>query len=201
MFNNIGKKIKTLAVVIFILEVLAAFIVGLCLLEDDDYELFALLLILLGPFVAWVSSFFVYGLGQLIDNTDIIVSALNPQRAVAPEQENSDFITQDLTEITKNQPVSKTVESPSCTSWKCKCGKVLSAEEPVCSCGNSIDNNLFWSCVCGKSWSGGNTICSCGRSVFDNIPTKEPEAFCTNCGKILGKNTTNFCTYCGHKLL
>lgn len=73
MYDNIGNKIKTLAKWMFIVEAIGAIITGISLIAtDDDLILLGLLIILCGPIVAWVSSWFVYGYGQLIQNSDII---------------------------------------------------------------------------------------------------------------------------------
>ena len=75
MFNyeNIGGKIKGLARAAFIVEAIAAVISGLVMMvEDDDMIPFALLVMVVGPIVAWVGSWLLYGFGQLIENSDIV---------------------------------------------------------------------------------------------------------------------------------
>ena len=68
MFNNIGKKFKVLAKVMFWLQAIGAVITGIILLaEDDELLIYSLLLILAGPLYAWISSWFLYGFGELID--------------------------------------------------------------------------------------------------------------------------------------
>ncbi|MBO4501001.1 MAG: hypothetical protein J5760_02065, partial [Clostridia bacterium] len=73
MFNNIGKKIKVFAIVIFILFALADIAVGIVLLATarhaDDFLPIALPIMLVGPVLAWITSCFVYGFGELIDKT------------------------------------------------------------------------------------------------------------------------------------
>lgn len=71
MYDNIGGKIKLLAIWIFIIEAIAAVIFGIDLVANDD-GLFGFLTIILGPIVAWVSSWLLYGFGQLVHNSDII---------------------------------------------------------------------------------------------------------------------------------
>lgn len=65
MFENIGGKIKTLAKVLFWIEAIAAIIVGFALIGDTNG--LSLLYALAGGFVAWVSSWFLYGFGEIID--------------------------------------------------------------------------------------------------------------------------------------
>ena len=71
MYDNIGKKIKNLATVTFIVEAIATVIIGLVFLIDWGIEdgWWALLLIFFGPFIAWASSWLLYGFGELIDKT------------------------------------------------------------------------------------------------------------------------------------
>ena len=73
MFDNIGKKIKSLARVLcwvgVIVYVIAAIIMIVIGIEEYEDTLSALGVILLfvGPLMSWISSFFMYGFGELID--------------------------------------------------------------------------------------------------------------------------------------
>ena len=72
LFQDIGKKIKTLAIFSFMVTVILGFIGGiLCMQIDDDghYVLIGLLIMVLGFVVGWVSSMFLYGFGELIDQS------------------------------------------------------------------------------------------------------------------------------------
>lgn len=77
MFKNIGKKIKILALVLFWIQVAAYAITGLVFIIEgvdsrysgEEFIFSGLLIMLLGPLVAWIGSFFTYGLGELIDKT------------------------------------------------------------------------------------------------------------------------------------
>ena len=70
MYDNIGKKIKGLAKWIFIVEAVSAVISAIALMaEDDDFIWIGLLLIVVGPLVAWVSSWMLYAFGELVDKT------------------------------------------------------------------------------------------------------------------------------------
>ena len=73
-YDNIGGKIKGLAKVAFIVEAIAAVLSGLVMFaEDDDMFLIALLVAIVGPIVAWVGSWLLYGFGQLVENSDTLV--------------------------------------------------------------------------------------------------------------------------------
>lgn len=82
MFNydNIGDKIKSLAKFAFIVEAVASIVTGIVLLFTSEYTelvLVGLLTIILGPILAWISSWLLYGIGQLIENSDIIAAEYN----------------------------------------------------------------------------------------------------------------------------
>ena len=64
MYNNIGGKIKDLAIGTFIVEAIAFVIAGFALMIDT--EGLSLLLIIVGPIIAWVSSWLLYGFGEII---------------------------------------------------------------------------------------------------------------------------------------
>lgn len=68
MYDNIGGKIKGLAKAIFITETISAVISGIALMaSDEDMIPVGLLVMVVGPLVAWVSSWLLYGFGELID--------------------------------------------------------------------------------------------------------------------------------------
>ena len=73
MFDNIGGKIKTLAMVVtwvgIIASVLSSFIF---LVIDDDMFIIGGVVAVFGSLLSWASSLVLYGFGQLIENTDII---------------------------------------------------------------------------------------------------------------------------------
>ena len=77
MFTNIGSKIKTLASVFTWLGIIGSIISGIYLAsQDDDLILIGLLTALLGSLFSWIGSFLLYGFGQLIENSDILVNVL-----------------------------------------------------------------------------------------------------------------------------
>ncbi len=68
MYDNIGGKIKGLAKAFFIVEAIAAVITGIALMAtDEDLIGIGLLVMVVGPLVAWVSSWLLYGFGEIID--------------------------------------------------------------------------------------------------------------------------------------
>ncbi len=71
MYSNIGKKIMTLAIVIAVITMISSFGYGIYLLTKDQTAIGALTMIF-GPIISWISGFFLYGFGRLIDNSDYI---------------------------------------------------------------------------------------------------------------------------------
>lgn len=67
-YADIGKKIKSWAKWIFILEAIGFVISGLFILFSDLWYI-GLLTIILGPIAAWVSSWLLYAFGELVDKT------------------------------------------------------------------------------------------------------------------------------------
>ena len=85
MFNNIGSKIKTLAKILCWIGIIFSVISGIAIMAagnstitiNGSYAsvspaLTGILVIVFGCLVSWISSFFAYGFGQLIENSDEI---------------------------------------------------------------------------------------------------------------------------------
>lgn len=73
MYKNIGKKIKILATISFVLNSIGFIIGGIVFMTDVHGTALAsitgIAIILFGPIVAWIGSWLVYGFGELIDKT------------------------------------------------------------------------------------------------------------------------------------
>ena len=77
MFNNIGRKIKTLAKVITGIGITASIIYGAVVVRLSNSPIFimqGLIIMIVGSLISWLSYVTLYGFGQLIENTDILVS-------------------------------------------------------------------------------------------------------------------------------
>jgi biopolymer transport protein ExbB/TolQ len=89
MYENIGKKIKGLAKGIFIAEAIGMFVAGIALMAiDDNLIIYGLIMMLLGPVVAWVSSWLLYGFGELIDKTSDIERNTRGRKSVNAAEDN-----------------------------------------------------------------------------------------------------------------
>ena len=68
MFNNIGGKIKSLAQVVCWIGIICSVISGIAIMAtDEDLAFSGFVIIVIGSLVSWVSSFTLYGFGQLIE--------------------------------------------------------------------------------------------------------------------------------------
>ena len=108
MYDNIGGKIKGLAKAVFIVEATAALITGIALVAiDEDLILFGLLTLILGPAVAWVSSWLLYGFGELIDRVcEIAQNTRTSQNTptATTSQEHHDHVNDTKNEAAQKQP-------------------------------------------------------------------------------------------------
>ncbi len=74
MYNNIGKKIKTVAKAAGYVGTIVSMIVGYITLPYGGFLIF-----IFGPIVSWLSTFLIYGFGQLIENTDVLAAQVRNQ--------------------------------------------------------------------------------------------------------------------------
>ena len=74
MFENIGEKIKTLATVISILGIGISCICGLVLIGQKFVA--GILVAGIGSLISWISSFALYGFGELIETNHEINDAM-----------------------------------------------------------------------------------------------------------------------------
>lgn len=65
MFENIGKKIKGLASVVFFVAIIGIYFIGINFLAED--VLFGIFIIIIYSFSSWLLSCVLYGFGELID--------------------------------------------------------------------------------------------------------------------------------------
>ena len=94
MYKNIGGKIKWMARIACILGVIVSVIGGLAIMFLGGgisvfgifrsvawyMVLLGILVMAAGSFLSWVGSFFIYGIGQLIENSDIIANYYRNKR-------------------------------------------------------------------------------------------------------------------------
>lgn len=82
MFNNIGEKIKSLAIFITIIGMVCSIVVGIvCIVKG--ILLAGLIIIFGGGVLSWVGTFIIYGFGELICKTTEIAENTKKQSALA----------------------------------------------------------------------------------------------------------------------
>lgn len=86
MYDNIGKKIKGLAMAFIIIGAVVSVIMGMELLIETEVGWYAFILFG-GPIVTWISSWLHYGYGVIIDklsdiqrNTEIVMRPSEQKR-------------------------------------------------------------------------------------------------------------------------
>lgn len=93
MFDNIGGKIKTVAATIAWLGIIGSIIIGIIIIAEANASYYpsatetlsGWLVIIVGSLSSWVSSFTLYGFGQLIENTDAISSEMESIKRTTSE--------------------------------------------------------------------------------------------------------------------
>ena len=125
MFDNIGGKIKTLAKVVCWIGIIACIITGIVLMATgEDSILVGILTAVVGSLLSWVSSFVLYGFGQLVENSDTLVQQNQTHRANKGENfGNTSNIKQVAVSPTESQH-----------EWRCdSCGEMISSSPcPYC---------------------------------------------------------------------
>lgn len=118
MFNNIGSKIKTLAQVVCWLGIVICVIVGIVLMAQDEETVgIGLVVMIFGSLFSWIGSFMTYGFGQLVENSDILVS--QNKNTIAHPTPTNDVV----------------LNNSSVHQWRCEsCGKMITEDFcPVCN--------------------------------------------------------------------
>lgn len=127
MFSNIGNKIKTLAQVVCWLGIVISIIVGFVLIVQDEETVgIGLLIMAFGSLFSWIGSFITYGFGQLVENSDILVS--QNKNSISNTSKN-------FTQTPNQNPINNSPDNnASFHRWRCNtCGKMISEDFcPVC---------------------------------------------------------------------
>lgn len=237
MFENIGKKIKTLAKAICYLGIAASIITATVLLiissdmpwGGESLLVLGLVLLFAGPIISWFSSFFMYGFGDLIDNSQEIKEKLqnmNSNETNKNTEKNNHLINMRITRIL-----------PKTFVGECElCGKnSVVLRECVCRGNFGIANrNLCEKCIsthgkhieqeeqkdfilsqkiiseeknpetkqclsCGRIVPVTQVLCKCGSGMFEENTIYRDIAFCPKCGADI-KSDTTACHVCGEKI-
>jgi hypothetical protein len=75
LYENIGGKIKRMAYIIFWVFAIVSVVGGLVVLSESPIA--GIVIMIVGPLVAWISTFLLYGFGELIESNQIIAQNLS----------------------------------------------------------------------------------------------------------------------------
>lgn len=131
MFDNIGGKIKKLAVVMCILGMIVSFVMAVFLWtqnsRDNSTVLAGFLTLGVGCLGSWIGSFFTYGFGRLIESAEEI--AENTRRIAAMGGQPGPVSTRPATPVVSTKRPS--------AKWHCaKCGTENDSTQIYCrDCG------------------------------------------------------------------
>lgn len=115
-FNNIGKKIKTMAKISFYLLSVLFLFYGILLIIKTDNDILGLLWLILGPIISWISSFVLYGFGQLVDNSDKLIALKEVPNNDIQNNKKAKTTHLENTTIGSNIKSNKEIEEINCTS-------------------------------------------------------------------------------------
>ncbi len=153
MFDNIGGKIKALAKVVCWCGIIASTICAIAAWSQNSrYQnntINGIIILVVGCLISWIGSFYTYGFGQLIENSDIIKNKLiaNPANSTVPFE---------VVTTTKK-------DGDETTRTMIKSAKELNEEQKIMA-------DYGWRCPkCGKANYKYTTTCSCGGKKFDKI--------------------------------
>lgn len=140
MFDEIGSKIKILAVVVCVLGIIASVTWGIALFFDSF--LIGLLVIAVGGLCSWTGSFTLYGFGELIEETQRN-RAINEQLLAVLKPQQPSVLTESAQRAASvgsyTIPGAKETAAPVSTGWTCKyCNAQNRASATACfKCGES----------------------------------------------------------------
>lgn len=179
MFDNIGRKIKILAVVVCEVGMIASLIAAIGLwVQHDQYNSLTrtrndtiwdgICVLVGGWFVSWTGCFCLYGFGQLIEDTAAIREALKPtsKPEMRPMMNAPEHEARTKSVLQYAPIVGKKTENPRWTCQKCKC--INTSSNDICSCCGSKKERIVsssWVCKsCGLRNNAGTVCEDCGKS-------------------------------------
>lgn len=150
LYSDIGQKMKNWAKGIFVVETILT-ILGAIITFFIEPEMFFLcvLMVVIGPLLAWISTWMLYGFGEIIDRLSSIDDKTTLSRPTAPPQNT--YSAQNTYRAANpfygyNQPSAPTSAAPNqppyAHGWTCSCGRNHAPYESSCVCGKSRRDNL-----------------------------------------------------------
>ncbi|MBQ8177844.1 MAG: hypothetical protein IJ033_01500 [Clostridia bacterium] len=149
MFDDIGNKIKKLAKVMYIIEVLCCVIIGIVIFILSATEnngltiLYGLLILILGPIFAWLATFVLYAFGDLVDNVAAIRNKVAP--AGFGEQLNKENIVVSVQDENSDVDITPLEDSDSGVGVCERCGII---DVPVWKCVIKDEKGVHYKKLC-----------------------------------------------------
>ena len=135
MFDDIGGKIKGLAKVITVLGIILSCIYGFLMIPTLGL-IVGLIYAAVGSLASWIGSFVLYGFGQLIENTDTMVSSMRSASFGSKGSHNSNIRTYEELHKSENKSVVFESKNPSIHRSCPECGFVQKGDVDYCGkCG------------------------------------------------------------------
>lgn len=170
MFNNIGRKIKGLATFLTIVGIVASFITGFVIIGASKGQgpsvLIGLLVMALGSVLSWVSSFLLYGFGQLVE------SAQNIERELTGE--SGDYEDDDTPAAADPDFIPNVKEEPELDISSVESIPVVDSTPQAGSVGLILSNDVLTCVECGSIVEPGDSRCSgCKKTInWNNVIKK-----------------------------
>ena len=144
MYENIGQKLKTLAIVEAVIVSVASIVSGIILTFYDDFILVGILTATVGTLLAWVSSWVLYAIGETAENVAeikrMLKSRQNASTQGAPSSASSANKQSSANTVETRSKVLGGASSSDKTKLCPHCGEVVKTN--TCAmCGKK--NNLF----------------------------------------------------------
>ncbi len=151
MFDNIGQKIKSVAIAVLSVGIIVSVIFGfITMFSDESMSFFGIFIIVIGSILSWVCALMTYGFGHLIENSDKLVA----QNSTKTNSSNKPKEFQTKVTIQENNSAHK---------WRCeKCGNMIS--ESTCPHCASLDYKICN--YCKKKVPLDQERCECGCINF-----------------------------------
>ncbi len=90
MYENVGGKLKGLAVASMLVGIILSISIGGLFFENEDMIFIGIIIMIAGFLMSWISSLALYGFGQLVENSDKIAIGMRKKQVnnsivLAPE--------------------------------------------------------------------------------------------------------------------
>ena len=122
MFNNVGSKLKTIAVISFVIDLIGFVVLGIITISEWDMPFLGLIAILGGILVSLVIAYLLYGFGQLVENAEAVAE----EREKVTEKRKASKVKQETKTVKSKLASEKTGEDEYIDIVCADCGEQLS---------------------------------------------------------------------------